>query len=287
MNIAISQSLAHATGLAAAVPTCGVVAALGGDGFIGAVAGGVRRGGAILIPLPGGRGNDLIRHLGWPRRPVSAAACVPGPRTLVSRRIDVGWVGDRAFLGVASVGLDAMTNDIANRTTAVRGRLVYGYAATRAIAYCRPGTFTVRLDDAPLREVRAWLIAIGNSSRYGGGLRICPTADLSDGWLDLVVIGPVPRVQFPWMFARIARGRHLKGGPHTHELARRIHVHAAPGSATYRGVFADGERIGTLPVSVTVESGALRVALPETPPPGDAAQRTMAARVLRAWGVSR
>lgn len=278
VTVAISQSLAHAADLAAALPATGVVAALGGDGFLGAVADGVRRAGATLIPLPGGRGNDLAVHLGWPRRPVTAAACVPGPRALVSRRIDVGRVGDRSFLGVASVGLDAMTNDIANLTTAVRGRLVYGYAATRAIASCRPGTFTVRLDDAPPREVRAWLIAVGNASRYGGGLRICPTADLTDGLLDVVVIGPVPRVQFPWMFARIARGRHLNRGPHTQHRARRVQLEVARGSSTYRGVFADGERIGTLPVSVRLEPGALRVGLPASPVGEPGARRRPALR---------
>ena len=50
-----------------------IVAAMGGDGIVGAVAGELRDGEGLLAVLPGGRGNDFARKLGIPFDPVEAA----------------------------------------------------------------------------------------------------------------------------------------------------------------------------------------------------------------------
>ena len=39
------------------------------------------------------------------------------------------------------------------------------------------------------------LVAIGNTSSYGGGMRICPDADPADGWLDITDHPPVSRLK--------------------------------------------------------------------------------------------
>ena len=49
-----------------------IVAAMGGDGIIGAVAGELRDGKGLLAVLPGGRGNDFARKLDIPFDPVEA-----------------------------------------------------------------------------------------------------------------------------------------------------------------------------------------------------------------------
>lgn len=258
-----TESLQHAIDLAAQASPDTIVAALGGDGFIGAVAAGVRRGGSVLLPLPGGRGNDLVRRLDWPTRPVAAARCVPPPDALVTRRIDVGLVDGRPFLGVASAGFDAVVTRLANETKLLRGAPVYAAAAAWAITTYRPPTFLVQADDDPApAEVPAWLLAIGNSGRYGGGMRIAPTAQLDDGLLDLITIGPVPRTRFPKVLARVFRGTHLDGRLLTQRHVRRLRIALAPDSPSYDGIYADGEPIATLPVTITLDPAALRVVAP-------------------------
>ena len=114
-HLEVSSSLAHAGVLARAAAAAGELpVAFGGDGLVAAVAGATRergaeagaaRGrGAVIGVLPGGRGNDLARCLGLPLDPVGATALLA---TGEPRWIDMGLVGERAFLGIASCGFDS------------------------------------------------------------------------------------------------------------------------------------------------------------------------------------
>ena len=59
--------------LAGQVAADAIVAALGGDGYLSAVARGCHESGAIFAPMPGGRGNDLCRALGIGTDPLARA----------------------------------------------------------------------------------------------------------------------------------------------------------------------------------------------------------------------
>jgi diacylglycerol kinase family enzyme len=118
-----TKSLAHARELAVEAAGNGEVAvAFGGDGLIGAVAGALKHSDGVVGILPGGRGNDLCRVLGIPRRPVAACQVLAAG---VERALDLGEAAERTFTGIASCGFDSVVNCIANETTRVRGSLVY------------------------------------------------------------------------------------------------------------------------------------------------------------------
>ncbi|HMA45796.1 MAG TPA: diacylglycerol kinase family protein, partial [Frankiaceae bacterium] len=202
-----TRDLEHAERLAAeAVGDGRVAVALGGDGLIGRVAGVVAARDGLLAPLPGGRGNDVVRCLGAPRDPVLGAVALAGA---CERRIDLGEAGGRPFLGIASVGFDSDVQVIANRARLVRGSQVYTYAALRAVLAWRPATFSVALDGAPPREVVGWAVAAANSSHYGGGMRLAPGAALDDGLLDVVLSKRTSKVRFLAGFPKVFTGRHV------------------------------------------------------------------------------
>ncbi len=98
---------------------------------------------ALLGVLPGGRGNDLARVLGIPADPVEACAIVAAG---FSRKLDLGEVDGKAFVGIASVGFDSEANRIANEAPAWLGGLVYAYGALRALLSWRPARFQIELD---------------------------------------------------------------------------------------------------------------------------------------------
>src|ERR1700749_23903 len=134
-RVQATLSLDHARALAREAGGAGEIAvAFGGNGLIGAVAGAVRDDGVIGV-LPGGRGNDFARSLSIPTDLVAACAVLS---TGATRRLDLGVVGGRTFIGIASCGFDSVANRIANDTKLVRGNLVYAYGALRALAGWRP-----------------------------------------------------------------------------------------------------------------------------------------------------
>jgi len=255
-----TRSLDHARELAAAAVMAGEQAvAFGGDGLIAAVAEAVSRADGILGILPGGRGNDLARALDIPLDP--AEACSVLAHGTVSR-LDLGHVGSRTFIGIASCGFDSVANRIANQTTLIRGNLVYAYGALRALAGWRPATFNVRIDDGESREVTGFTVAVANSKYYGGGMMVAPTADLQDGLLDVVIIKDMRKLRFLRLLPSVFRGAHIRAPEVETIRARTVEISA---SRPFE-MFADGDPIAELPATVRVLSGAVRAILPAAAP---------------------
>jgi YegS/Rv2252/BmrU family lipid kinase len=251
-----TSSLEHAGELALEAAANGEVAvAFGGDGLIGAVAGALKHSDGVVGILPGGRGNDLCRVLGIPRRPV--AACEVLARG-VEEALDLGQAGDRTFAGIASCGFDSVVNRIANETTRVRGSLVYAYALLRALPSWRPAEFEVTLDGGAARRFIGYSVAAANSKAFGGGMLLAPEASLTDGLLDAVIIEDMSRFRFLRLAPTVFSGRHVRQSAVTVLRARELRIAANRPFTLY----ADGEPIAELPVTVRVLPGAVRMIVP-------------------------
>jgi diacylglycerol kinase family enzyme len=100
-----TMSMQHARELAHEACAQGeIVAAMGGDGIVGAVAGELRGGKGLLAVLPGGRGNDFARKLGIPFDPVEAVKLLQDGE---ERRIDLADADGTCYLGILSAGFDS------------------------------------------------------------------------------------------------------------------------------------------------------------------------------------
>jgi YegS/Rv2252/BmrU family lipid kinase len=251
-----TQSLSHARELAVTAADAGeVVVTLSGDGLIGAVAGALRgREDAIMGILPGGRGNDFARVAGIPLEPVAACAVIAEGEP---RPVDVGDVGGRTFVGIASLGFDSVANRIANDAPARLGPLVYAYGALRALATWRPATFDVAVD-RERRTFTGWTVAAANSRAYGGGMFLAPDARLDDGELDVVLVAPDSRRQFVRCLPMVFKGTHVGLPSVTVLRGREVRISADRPF----DVYADGDPIGELPVTIRAIPGAVKVLLP-------------------------
>lgn len=252
-------SLASARAEARSASEAGeTVVALGGDGLVGPIAGELRGADTALAVVPAGRGNDLARVLGIPTDPRAAARlAVEGPE----RRLDVAAVNGEPFVGIASVGFDSDANRIANETTLVRGNLVYLYSGLRALAGWRPATFDVTADGART-TLTGYSVAIANSRAYGGGMWLVPHAELDDGRLDVLTVEEHSKLRFLRGIPRVFTGSHVDDELARFTTAERVEIRADRPFTVY----ADGDPIADLPVTVTVDARALRfVAPPEGP----------------------
>jgi YegS/Rv2252/BmrU family lipid kinase len=254
-HVETTRSLEHARELALAAAGAGEMAvALGGDGLVGAVAGALKHTDGVLGVLPGGRGNDFARVLGIPREPVAACEVL---RSGTVRRLDLGQVGQETFIGIASCGFDSVANRIANETRLVRGNLVYTYGGLRALATWKPASFELRLDGEPA-SLRGYTVAVANSAAYGGGMMMAPDASLDDGLFDVVLVGDGSRWQFLRQLPMVFRGEHVNS-PQVQVLrARTVEITADRPFTMY----ADGDPIAELPVTVSVLPGAVQVMVP-------------------------
>jgi len=227
---------------------------LSGDGMIGAIGGAMAGSEVPLGLIPGGRGNDLARVLGVPADPAAAVETILAGH---SRRIDVGEANGRRFLGIVSVGFDSEATRIANETRFLRGNLVYAYALLRTLATWKAAKFTVSAGGERIR-LTGFSVSVANSRAYGGGMYIAPDAELDDGEFDVVAIGEMGKLRCVLSMSRLFKGTHVELDEVSVFRAPRLELDA---SRPF-GVYADGEHLTDLPVSLRVLPSALSILVP-------------------------
>jgi YegS/Rv2252/BmrU family lipid kinase len=227
---------------------------MSGDGLVGAVGGALAGGETPLGIVPGGRGNDLARVLGIPEDPEGAVEVLAAGHT---RRIDVGDANGKRFLGIVSVGFDSVANELANETSLLRGNLVYAYAALRTLVGWRPVRFTLRIGEERLR-LSGYSVSVANNRAYGGGMFIAPDAELDDGEFDVVAVGAVSKLRFLGNLPKVFKGTHVEEDEVRVFRAARLELNASRPLPVY----ADGEHLTDLPVSLRVLPHALDVLVP-------------------------
>jgi diacylglycerol kinase (ATP) len=224
--------------------------AVGGDGTVHLALQAVAGTSTALAILPTGTGNDLATCLGVPTSGTALAeALLAGDSTAV----DAVRVGDGWFGCILGTGFDAAVNERANRMRWPRGRRRYDIATLLELRTFRPQPVVLTLDGQRL-ERSVMLVALGNARSYGGGMRMCPGASLTDGLLDVVVVNPLTRRRLIALFPRLFKGTHVSDPAVEVHRARTVVLEGAP-----IAVYADGEPFGHLPLTCEVVAGALTV----------------------------
>jgi diacylglycerol kinase (ATP) len=233
--------------------------AVGGDGTVHqalpAVAGRVTGFGVV----PAGTGNDFAAGTGVPQDALQAAEAIAGAlRDGRHHRVDLARVtgGDGAecwFGAVLAAGFDAIVNERANRMRWPPGPRRYDLAILLETARLRPRAYALELDGVD-HGFTGTLVAVGNCASYGGGMRIVPAADPTDGLLDVVIAAPLGRAALARLKPRLRRGTHVTDPRVSAFRARHVRIHADDIIG-----YADGERIGPLPLEITCVPGAVRL----------------------------
>ncbi|GAA3102219.1 YegS/Rv2252/BmrU family lipid kinase [Streptosporangium carneum] len=249
------DALRHAREAVAGRPEA--LVAFGGDGLVHLAVQAVAGTGTPLGVIPAGTGNDIAAALGLPRRAPLAAADVVLAGGI--RVLDAAKTGEEWFAGVMACGFDSRVNERANRMTWPPGMARYLLALAEELRSFRPIPFRITLEGpggSETIEREAMLVAVGNTSSYGAGMRVCPDAVPDDGLLDVTILDAVPKGRFLRVFPQVYRGSHV-GSPFVEtRRAARVTLEAPDVIA-----YADGERIGPVPLTCEIVPGALRVLL--------------------------
>jgi len=223
----------------------------GGDGIVHIDVQALANTKTTLGIIPAGTGNDVSRYLGIPRNdPQAAADIVIGSH---ARIIDLARAGATYFVSVLASGFDSKVNERANSFLWPKGQWRYHLATLAELRVFEPLPYTLEMD-GEVRHLDAMLVAVGNGPSFGGGLRITHGAEIDDGWLDVAIIKPISKLELVRTYPKLYTGKHVRHPQYEHRRVRSITV-AAPGIVAY----ADGERLGPLPLTVDVAPNALRV----------------------------
>ncbi len=231
-----------------------LVLVVGGDGLLHDVLPAVAERDVTVGLLPAGTGNDTARALGLPvGDPDAALDVVLRGRT---RAVDLAGTDRGHVVTVVASGFDSKVNERANAMRWPRGNQRYNLAILAELRTFQPLPFSLDLDGTRL-DTEAMLVAVGNGPSFGGGLRIAAGAVMDDGLLDVCVIRPVSKARLVRVFPQLYRGTHVDLPEFERHRVRRVHL-ACPDVVAY----GDGERLGPLPLTVTVLERALRVLVP-------------------------
>lgn len=216
------------------------VIAVGGDGLLHIV---LQRIVPLQIPftiIPAGTGNDFVRTLGWSLDSFEAQliAVTQDPPT----PIDLGLVDGEWFAAILSTGFDSIVNEKANKISWPKGAMRYNAAIAMELPRFKPRHYEITLDDRTI-STEAMLIAVANGRSYGAGMLVCPNANVADGLFDVMVLRPISKFEFVKVFPSVFAGTHI-----SHPAVEIVRSRTV-GIESKAVAYADGERIGQLPVS--------------------------------------
>ena len=226
------------------------VVAFGGDGFIHEIIQHVVPREIPLGVIPCGTGNDFARSLGIYRLALSQQLDLIVQSD--SHAVDLGRVGSTWFAAILSSGFDTLVNERANLMKWPKGRMRYNIAMIEKIIALRTHSYRMRLDVKSV-DVEATMVTVANGPSYGGGMKVCPDAALTDGLFDVMVLGKVSRIELLKVFPKVYSGRHVGHPAVTFYRCREIEIIGSGAS------FADGEPISSLPLTAQCVSSALKV----------------------------
>ena len=268
----LSERRGHLGELAreAALAGSRLLVVVGGDGSINEVVNGLDgiENPPALALIPCGTGGDFVRTFGIPSD-IAAAARVA--LTGDTQTIDLGRVsyrswdgsdGSALFANVASAGMSGAIAQRANDTSKALGAKASYLWATFAVFAGWSAVETRLTVDDETRSGRMFDVVVANGRFFGGGMKMCPDADVGDGLLDVVTIGDVTKRDLVLTMPKIYRGTHL---PHPKAEALRGRVVTVETDEPVP-VELDGEQPGTTPARFEVLPGALQLRVPAASP---------------------
>lgn len=271
MRYAFTEAPLHAVELAerAARDGADVVIAVGGDGTLNEVVGGLVASGrtaeTALCMMVSGTGGDFRRVTGFPREPERIVAFLgeaerrPMDWGLLEFVDPNGRESRRPFVNIASLGISGVVDKFVNSTSkAFGGRASFLAGSIRGMLAYRNVPMRVTVDGQPFHEGPTNLVAIANGQYFGGGMRVAPDSRFDDGVFDVVVFEDLTKMEFLGLSSVIYAGRHL-GRPKVRVTRGAMVEVEAVGDAL---IDLDGEQVGRAPVRATIHPGGLTVLLP-------------------------
>lgn len=246
------------------------IVSVGGDGTHNEVVNGffapdVDCSAVTLAVVPTGTGGDLRRTLGLSSDPIEAIDAIG--RDI--RRADAGRIeytthdGDTEssyFINIASFGIAGLVDKLVNSSSkALGGKVSFLWGTARAAMRYQNQPVRLVLDDGEPLKRTINNVAVANARYFGGGMKIAPEADMTDGRFDVVIVGDLGTVQMARGLSSIYRGEHIGRSGIEHFRAKTVRAEPATDAAVL--IDMDGEQPGRLPATFSIVPGAFNISV--------------------------
>ena len=223
---------------------------VGGDGAVHQAVQHVAETGCVLGIVPAGTGNDFAAALGLPTDIEAAFGAALGH----ARNVDAVRVGSKWAATVVTLGFSVAVNERAETMAFPRGPSRYTVATVRELPRLKANNLEITVDGKEL-DVLASIVAIANTTMFGGGMKIAPDADHNDGLLDVVIISDVKRLTLLRMLRAVVIGTHVD-----HQAVTVVRGHEVQVRGDHARVRADGELLCEVPFDAVAVKDALLIA---------------------------
>ena len=257
MEVLVKPTVApgDATRLAreAVAARCEVLVACGGDGTVNEVVGGLVGSDVPLLVIPGGTSNVLARELGLPRDLLASAEII---RKGAIRRISLGRAGERRFVLMAGIGVDAgIVAASSSRLKRYLGEGAFWLAGFQQLVRYHFSPFDVVVDG---KTHRATFALISKAKNYGGPFQLTPHANLFSNQFAICLFQSEVRWRYLYYLSQVALEKHSSLPDVLMLKGRTIE---AKGSAKVQ-VQVDGELLGSLPQTISLQDNAISLIVP-------------------------
>lgn len=234
-----------------------IIIACGGDGTINEVAAGIVKGGrkVPVAILAAGTVNDFANSLSLPRDANEFCKMIMNEITVDA---DLGKVNNEYFVNIAGGGLFTnVAHNVPSQFKTVLGRLAYYIEGIREIPRHMFNSFTVDIesDEISKKNQEIFLFIISNSSNVGGFRKLSPEADITDGYLDVLIIKKSEIQEILSMLVNSIKGEHINHANVEYFKTKKITIQ----SQGDLDLDIDGEYGGKLPATFEVVPSSFRI----------------------------
>lgn len=240
-----------------------LVVAVGGDGTIHEVVNGLLHGGCDVpvAIMPAGTVNDFGQYL---QVPDDVDAYCEMIRNFKIKPVDVGKVGNDYFINVFAGGLFTdIAYKVPREVKMVLGDLAYYLAGAISLPLNMFKSYSLEITSGGQTTAeQALIFIVSNTPSVGGFKQVCPHAGISDGLLDVCIIRRSGLEQMLSLFLLIMRGEHIESPHVSYFQTDRLEIRRTNPAEAELFMDMDGEQKGSLPATIKVVPGALRMLVP-------------------------
>ncbi|WP_335871319.1 diacylglycerol/lipid kinase family protein [Bacillus sp. 2205SS5-2] len=234
-----------------------MVVAVGGDGTVHEIINGaILKEHLVIGCIPGGSGNDFMKGFGQGRTMKDSLSILidqikrqGGSQSFDCGAYRLGKYQQGFFVNNMGAGFDAQVVKRANASVVKKwlnrfslGKLIYAFYLLKELFFFKPETLQIKVDEETYSFDDTWFVSISNQPFYGGGMKIAPYANPTDGLLDITVVHKVTRLKLLFLFMTVYTGKHLQLKEVKSYQGKQIVVH----SESDLQVHADGEEVGRI-----------------------------------------